>query len=204
MANSPDCKQYDEEILKNKSEKEITELTQCVGNPDYKDLLLNPLFLDFNWHQKPTTKWNTTYTYEDVISRSVLAESHPYPELKEDDFKNPSNRGTKAIYLKLNEGKKDYISTLLKCTKTESGLTPEEYLLEQEALIRGLKMFIQRKLKNVASALNFLKQKTPIDSEAFFQEDETKPKIYEFDLNKIAIFIQILLIGIRDNFLNLI
>jgi hypothetical protein len=154
------CKQYDEIVLNQLSRKEKAAAMSCLPGgteKDYGRILVDPTFLDSFWHTKPTHKWHTTYTYEDVIQRPAdVIESNPLNELGPDDVVLPSNRGSKAIFVKPISDL-EYESVLLNCKKDQDGMSPEEYLLQQEATIADLEYANGILLENINKMINYYK-----------------------------------------------
>jgi hypothetical protein len=127
-----------------------------------EDLLLNTQFLDFNWQSKPAKNIDTIYTFDDVIGRAAtVGKEYPSQELKIGDTKTPNNRAAHSIYIRPDktETPRKFFDVLLKCHQDPEGLTPAEYLKEQEDLIRYIKMIIDDYMKNIVLAIENEKEK---------------------------------------------
>jgi hypothetical protein len=159
------CKQLDESVIDKISEDGIKSLMACQQKT-YSDLLLNPLSLDFSWQKKPSVKQlDTLYTFEDVIGRpACVSDKYPFPELTDADFRDPSNRGAHSIYLKPDTNEREYPEVMLKCQKDEKGMSPEEYLKEQEEIIRNLKMIIEDLMKDSVMAIDYKKSRLRMEN----------------------------------------
>jgi hypothetical protein len=159
------CRDLDESVIDNISEEGIKKILACQKKT-YNDILLNPLHMDFSWQQKPSVKQlDTLYTFEDVIGRpACVTDRYPFPELKETDTKHPSNRGAHSIYITLDANDRKYPEVMLNCQKDEKGLSPDEYLKEQEAIIKNLKIIIEDLMKDSVMAIDFKKAKLRMEN----------------------------------------
>jgi len=181
-----ECKQVDETIFDKMSEEEQKKVMACQKKGSFEDLLLKTQFLDFNWQSKPAKNIDTVYTYDDVIGRPAsVGKAYPFQELKADDTKNPNNRAAQSVYIKTDatETKRDYFDVLLKCKKDAKGLSPEEYLREQEALIKYLKMIIEDYMKNIVLAIDYkkdsLRLSRPLPKNTKTNPEAEKHKAYQ-------------------------
>jgi hypothetical protein len=159
------CRQLDESVVDKISEAGLKSLIACQKK-SYDDLLLNPFSLDFSWQKKPLVKQlDTVYTFEDVIGRpACVTDRYPFPELGETDIKTPSNRAAHSIYIRPDTNLREYSEVMLNCKKDAKGLSPEEYLKEQEAIISNLKMIIEDLMRDSVMAIDYKKGKLRMEN----------------------------------------
>jgi len=154
-------KQYDQIVLSQLEEKDLEEVMKCVAAEprSFVDVLENPSALDSRWLGKPGFGARTDYTFEEVMGMSAqpVSEESKYQRLTNEDHILPVARGSHAIFIKFKEKVAAFEDLLLKCEEpgAASDMTPEKYLMEQEAAISAYEFNIDALLENIQAALSF-------------------------------------------------
>jgi hypothetical protein len=154
-------KQYDQIVLSQLEEKDLNEVLKCIAAEprDFEDVLENPSSLDSGWLGKPRFGSRTVYNFEEVmgmLAQPVAEDSH-YQLITSKDHILPVARGSHAIFIKFKEKVAAFEDLLLKCEEPDaaSDMTPEKYLMEQEAAISAYEFNIDSLLENIQAALSF-------------------------------------------------